>query len=290
MGRYERPDSLDAAIELQRSGRWTVLAGGTDHYPARVGDRVEEDVLDLSGITSLRGISETTDGGWRIGATTTWTDIVRAALPSAFDGLKAAAREVGGIQIQNRGTIAGNLCNASPAADGVPPLLTLNASVEVTRPDGVEIVALSDFILGNRKTLLTDDALVSAVLVPKQEATTTSAFHKLGARKYLVISIAMVSALVSRAPDGSIGSARVAVGACSAVARRLPAVETALSGARNDQVADRLADLVQTSGTEALGLSPIDDVRGSAEYRQEIAVTLIARAVTEALDLPKQAA
>jgi CO/xanthine dehydrogenase FAD-binding subunit len=96
-----------------------VLAGGTDFYPARVGRAIDEDILDITAIGELRGIAEDADG-WRIGATTTWSELIETRLPPLFDGLKLAAREVGGRQIQNAGTIAGNLCNASPAADGVP--------------------------------------------------------------------------------------------------------------------------------------------------------------------------
>ena len=110
-----------------------MLAGGTDFYPARVGRAIDEDVLDIGGIDVLRGITAG-PAGWRLGATTTWSELLEADLPPLFDGLKQAAREVGGRQIQNAGTFAGNLCNASPAADGVPALLALDAEVELAGP------------------------------------------------------------------------------------------------------------------------------------------------------------
>ena len=115
---------------------------GTDFYPARVGRPVDENILDISGIAALRGILGR-PGGWRLGATTTWGELIAADLPPLFDGLKQAAREVGGRQIQNAGTIAGNLCNASPAADGVPPLLALDAAVELASRTGSRNVPLS---------------------------------------------------------------------------------------------------------------------------------------------------
>jgi CO/xanthine dehydrogenase FAD-binding subunit len=132
---YFQPHTLaDAADALAKSGG-QLLAGGTDFYPA-LGDRpVTTSVIDISRVAELHGIrmeAETVV----IGGAATWSEIVRHPLPPCFDALKAAAREIGGIQIQNRGTIAGNLCNASPAADSVPPLLTLDAEVELVSSAG----------------------------------------------------------------------------------------------------------------------------------------------------------
>ena len=121
MGQYLRPTSVDAALRALGAARLTIIAGGTDIYPARVGRPLADDILDLSAVAGLGGIAEGADA-WRIGAGTTWSELIAADLPALFDGLKLAAREVGGAQIQNAGTLAGNLCNASPAADGVPPL------------------------------------------------------------------------------------------------------------------------------------------------------------------------
>ena len=165
MGDYLRPVSLDEALQaLARP--WTVLAGGTDFFPARVGRAIDENVLDIGGIADLRGIEATPDG-WRLGATTTWSELIESPLPPLFDGLKQAAREVGGRQIQNAGTIAGNLCNASPAADGVPPLLALDAEVELAGRAGTRRLPVSAFITGNRRTVLAPGELLVALHVPK---------------------------------------------------------------------------------------------------------------------------
>jgi CO/xanthine dehydrogenase FAD-binding subunit len=266
---YLRPHRLEEALgALQRP--FTVLAGGTDFYPARVGRTIDEDVLDISAIADLRGIAATA-AGWRLGATATWGELIAAELPPLFDGLKQAAREVGGRQIQNAGTIAGNLCNASPAADGVPPLLALDAEVEIANRSGTRRVPLAAFITGNRRTVLRPGELVVAVHVSAPAHDARSAFLKLGARRYLVISIAMAAATLEIS-GGRVVRARVAVGACSAVAQRLPALEAALAGAPVDGALG-----TQVEPAHLAPLVPLDDIRGSARYRTDVALTLLKR-------------
>lgn len=276
MASYVRPTSLAEALDhlsAANSNAPVILAGGTDFYPVRVGRAIDDDILDLTGISDLRGISETAEG-WRIGATTTWTDVVTADLPPLFDALRSAARVIGGVQIQNAGTVAGNLCNASPAADSVPPLLAMRARVEISSSSGKRDAGLSDFITGNRRTALKPGELVSAVLIPKPKKDAQSIFLKLGAREYLVISIAMV-AVVLEVENNVVSAASVAVGACSAVAQRLPYLEAELIGRRLNTA---LANRVQSSHFE--NLKPIDDIRADAGYRREAAETLVRRALT----------
>lgn len=266
---YLRPTSLTAALDALAQGGLTVIAGGTDYYPARVGKPAGDDLLDITGIESLRGIADAGDH-WRIGATTSWSDIIGTELPPAFDGLKAAAREIGGRQIQNAGTVAGNLCNASPAADGVPPLLALDARVELSGVASTSAVPLADFIIGNRRTRRQAEQLLTAILVPKMAYPARGGFAKLGSRRYLVISIVMAAAVLE-IDAGKIAAARIAVGACSAVAQRLPALEAALAGCP----LPGLGALVQPAHLATL--SPIDDVRGSASYRHDAALTVLRR-------------
>jgi CO/xanthine dehydrogenase FAD-binding subunit len=268
---YLRPGEVEEAVRALASTPLTILAGGTDFYPARVGRPVAEDVLDVTAIGALRGITETADR-FRLGAATTWSEVIQAELPPLFDGLKLAAREVGGVQIQNAGTLAGNLCNASPAADGVPCLLALDAEIELASVGGTRVVPLAAFITGNRRTTRRRDELVTAVLVPKPARPARSTFLKLGARKYLVLAIALVAASVEIA-DGRVAAARVAVGACSEVAQRLPALEAALAG----RPLGELAAAVEPA--HLASLSPIDDVRGAAEYRREAALVVVRRAL-----------
>jgi CO/xanthine dehydrogenase FAD-binding subunit len=270
MGLYLRPTDLADALAALAQRPLTVLAGGTDFYPARVGRPVDDDILDIGALAALRGIADAGDH-LRIGAATTWSGIVAAELPDWFAGLKLAARDVGGVQIQNAGTIAGNLCNASPAADGVPPLLALDATVELASRAGRRAVPLGDFITGNRRTARRADELMTAVLVPRPRHAARAGFTKLGARRYLVISIVMAAAVLE-VDAGRIAAARVAVGACSAVARRLPALEAALSGR---PCAPGLGAVVRAA--HLAPLSPIDDVRGTAAYRSDAARTMLVR-------------
>ena len=233
---FARPVDFAEALRLIAEPDARVLAGGTDVFPA-AGDRpLAGSYVDVTALPALCGIKSESD--WlRIGAAVTWSDIVKADLPPAFAALQAAAREVGGVQIQNRGTIA-----------------------------------------GNRRTARARDEIMTAVLVPQQPPTARSSFLKLGARRYLVISIVMVAVLLDSA-DGIVRGARVAVGACSAVAKRLPDVERRLVGAPAS------AGLGNRVGPQHLAaLSPIDDLRASAAYRHDAALTLVRRAIDLCLD------
>lgn len=275
--RYARPKALGEALALRESGA-QIIAGGTDFYPARVGrplhDREAGCVLDLTALRELSGIADEGER-YRIGALTRWTDIAEAPLPAHLHCLQAAAREVGGRQIQNRATIGGNLCNASPAADGVPALLALDAEVELLSRAGIRRLRLTDFIPGPRQTALRPDEILGAILVPKPRGAAHSSFLKLGARKYLVISIVMAAGCLDIVDD-RIAEARLAIGACSPVARRLPGLEAALRGE-----APR-AGLARLLRPEHLApLAPIDDVRASAEYRGEAALTVVRRLLEE---------
>ena len=272
---YYRPTEVAMALNHIARAGLSILAGGTDYYAARVGRPLDEPILDITAIEGLRGI-ETAADHWRIGAGTTWTGLLETPLPPVFDGLKLAAREIGGVQIQNSGTLAGNLCNASPAADGVPALLALDASVELASTRGARILTLAQFILGPRKTARRADELLTAILVPKPQFEARSHFLKLGARKYLVISITMASVVIEH-EGGIVRAARVAVGACSPVATRLPALEAALLGQRMNARLPEVAIAAHLSP-----LAPIDDVRASAEYRLDSALTVIKRTIAGA--------
>jgi CO/xanthine dehydrogenase FAD-binding subunit len=275
MSLYLRPESLHDALAALGRQPLTVLAGGTDFYPARVGRPVNESLLDISALAPLRGIVETSDH-WRLGAATTWTDVIEAPLPPLFQALRQAAREVGGVQIQNAGTLGGNLCNASPAADGVPVLLALDASVELASRAGTRTLPLAAFITGPRRTARAADELLTAVLIPRPGGAALSGFAKLGARRYLVISIVMAAACLEWDATGRVRAARVAVGACAPLARRLPALETALAGC---PLGLGLGEAVSES--QLAPLSPIDDVRAEAAYRLDAAGTLLRRLLAD---------
>lgn len=271
---YVRTSTLEDALTALADGDRLVLCGGTDVYPAHAGRRLARDVVDISAIDELRGI-EVAAGQVRIGAGTTWSEIASADLPSCFDGLRSAALEVGSVQIQNAGTIGGNLCNASPAADGVPPLLTLDASVEVASASGRRTMPLARFLTGYRATALRGDELLTAVVVPAANRATTASFVKLGSRHSMVISIAMVAATL-HVDEGIARAVRLAVGACSPVARRLSGLESLITGRRVDD--DVTAVIEQEPMSE---LAPIGDIRASADYRRDVVPVLVARALRQ---------
>jgi N-methylhydantoinase B len=271
MTAYYRPRSLEEALAIRAETGALPLAGGTDIHPLRTaraawGEPWASPVLDLSAVPGLDGITET-DAGWRIGARTSWTAIAQAGLPPLFDGLRAAAQEVGGRQVQNRGTIAGNLVTASPAGDGIPNLLVLDAKVELASRGATRRLPVAAFLTGYRATALAPGEIVTALHIPRCDGA-RGHFEKLGARRYLVISIAMAAAVL-RLDGGRISEARIAVGACSPVARRLPALEAALAG-----VAPR--DAPRVPAAEHLApLAPIDDIRASGAYRRDAALALL---------------
>lgn len=273
MAAYFRPSSLAEALAIRARQPVTVLAGGTDVYPARAnrvgwGDMRRDSILDISAIRELKGIAEEPDR-IRLGALTTWDEMRRATLPPALAGYQKAARDVGGAQIQNRGTLVGNICTASPAGDGIPCLLTLDAEVEIASERGRRMVPMTAFIDGYRHTVCRPEELVTAILVPRPPDGAHGSFVKLGARRYLVISIVMAAAVLAADAAGAIIHARVAVGACSAVARRLPQLEQALLG----QPVAAAPDLVESG--QFAPLAPIDDVRASGAFRAAVAVDVV---------------
>jgi len=270
MSDYLRPDNLEEALASLSEKPRILLAGGTDFFPARVGKPINENVLDITGITSLRTI-EITGKGIKIGALTTWSDIVHSNLPPAFNGLKKAAITIGGIQTQNAATICGNICNASPAADSVPNLMALEAKVKLQSLNQTRILKLEDFLLGNRKTARKPNELVSEILIPSPNENTCGNFEKLGARAYLVISIVMVGAVVELDNQKTVVNLKIAVGSCSPVAKRLRLLE-------KEAVGQKLKS-IRIEPKHINSLKPIDDIRATANYRANIIPELLTRVV-----------
>lgn len=270
--RYERPETLQDALALRAEADLRVAAGCTDLFAATERKILPGDILDITGVAALSGIEDAGEE-IRIGATTTWAEIARAPLPAGFNALKAAALEVGGPQIQNAGTIGGNLCNASPAADGAPPLLILDAEVELTTRARTRRLPLAEFLKGPRRTALAPDELLTAFVIPKARAEAPSSWFKLGARDSLVISIIMVAAQVETTGARLTGAA-LAVGAAGPVATRLHEVEQAMIGETIDSA-------TIDDAMVAAGLSPIDDPRADAAYRAKAAAEALRRAITQ---------
>src|SRR4029453_19365255 len=166
MGSYLRPTELTEALAALAEGPGVIPAGGTDHHPGRGGRPLDDDLLDITALPDLRRIAD--EGAhWRIPALATWTDLLETRLPPLFDGLKRAACDVGGVQIQNAGTLCGNLCNASPAADGTPNLLAQDAMVELSSARATRCLPVAAFVTGSRAITRRPEEMVTALLVPK---------------------------------------------------------------------------------------------------------------------------
>lgn len=271
---YLRPATLPDALEALAETRGTILSGGTDLFPALTDPALSGTVIDISSVDEMKGIHATAEH-ILFGGRTTWSEVVKARLPRGFDGLKAAAREIGSVQIQNQATVAGNICNASPAADGVAALMALDAEVTLASRDTSRTLPLGQFVHGNRKTGRRADELLTSIRIPRRLETAASTFLKLGARRYLVISIVMVAAnLVFDAENGTILEALICVGSCSPVAVRLAELERSLVGR---PLHNGLQGIMRPE--HFAGLAPIDDVRATAAYRKEVAQTLVKRAL-----------
>jgi carbon-monoxide dehydrogenase small subunit/xanthine dehydrogenase small subunit len=270
---FYRPRSLDDAIEIlaQRPGEVRPVAGGTDILVhAKDGQQDRAALFDISAIPELKGIEER-DGHVWIGAGASHTEIMHSPLVAQWlPALHQACAVIGGPQIRNRGTLGGNLANASPAADAVPPLVAVGAVVELVSANGRREVSIDDFSTGYRKTVLEPDELILGVRVPKR-AGLRSTFLRLGQRQAQAISKVSL-ALAMTFKDGRPDFVRVALGSVAPTVIRAPATEKALLGGGYD-------GLVRARQAIREEVKPIDDIRSTGDYRREMAAVLLARAV-----------
>jgi CO/xanthine dehydrogenase FAD-binding subunit len=273
MATFSRPSTLNEACTMLATSSFQVINGGTGIMSTLAEGLAPGRLLDLSRLNELKGI-EIRGEYVRIGGRVTWREIALANLPPSFDTLKQAARGVGSIQIRNIGTIAGNVCMASSSADGVPPLLALDAKIELVSMAGRRDIPLSHFIVGDKSTVRRPDEIVAAIVIPRRSDVGLSVFLKVGARSLMTSSIVMVAAILARGATDRVEHARIAVGSCSAVAQRLPELERALVGAVAKPGLSELA-----GPNHLVMLAPKDDIRASAAYRRDAALTLIRRAL-----------
>jgi len=252
-----------------------VLAGGTDLLVAAHRKPAPTGILDLFALADLVGISEDDDGGVRIGAATTYGQLIRDDVAQrVLPCLVAASREIGALQIQARGTIGGNIGTSSPVGDSLPPLLALDAEVELASTSGRRTVPYDEFCLGYRQTALKGDELIVSVRIPPIAENVVQYWRKVGTRRAQSISKVMLAVAVGL-EERVITHARVAFGAVAATPIRAKACEQAMIGARPGP---ELADAVRAA--LATEITPIDDVRSNAVYRLGVAQNLIARFVT----------
>jgi probable selenate reductase FAD-binding subunit len=273
---YRTPSSLSEALAILKDyqGKAKLLAGGTDLIPKMKKRIVLADmILDLNHVPGLANIELRKDALY-IGALARLEEIKDSPLVQKKAlALVQAIRIMASPPIRNRGTIAGNLGTASPAADTAPPLLVLNASVRLQSSAGERIIPLTDFFLGPAETMKRPDEILTEVIIPMEEGR--SAFQKLGRRKAFTLSIASAAAF-AKTRGGKMEEIRVALGAVAPTPIRGRKVEEALKG--REVNAENIAQAAEWIKKE---VRPISDVRASAEYRRDMSYVLVKRVLTQ---------
>ncbi|MCK6454574.1 MAG: xanthine dehydrogenase family protein subunit M [Alphaproteobacteria bacterium] len=279
--RYEAPTTVKGAVKLLagKAGLARVLAGGTDLLVQMRTDRVAPDlIVDVKRIAGMRRI-EAKAGGFRIGAAVSGAELgEHKGMRKAWPGVVEAACLIGSTQVQGRATLAGNLCNASPAADSVPALIAAGAAVVVVGPRGRRTVPVEQIPVGPGRTSLKRGELVEAILLPKRPPRSGDAYLRFIPRSEM--DIAVVGAGVSLTLDrqGVCSAARVALGAVAERVIRVPEAEAALIGTKVDGEA-----LERMAASCSAACRPIDDKRGTREFRIKVAGVLARRAAAIAL-------
>ena len=273
--RFESPTTTREAVALltRERGDAYVLAGGTDLLVRMKLDLIEPDlVVDIKGIAAMQSIS-TTASGTRIGAAVSCAELgENKKLKKTWPGVVEAANLIGSDQIQGRCTMVGNLCNASPAADSVPALMAAAAKVVIVGKKKRRTVAIEKIITGPGETSLARGEVIEAIILPRRPPKSGDAYLRFIPRTEM--DIAVVSAGISlKLERGVIKSARVALGAVAATPLLVPAAARAIVGSKLDDAA-----LEKLAAACSNACKPIDDKRGTIEYRTRVAGVLARRA------------
>lgn len=276
--RFEAPTTIDEAVAIlaAEDGVTRLLAGGTDVLVQLRSGMVEPDLmLDIKRIPGMHEIAEE-ENGWRIGAAVPGSTMMEhAGLCAAWPGVVEAAHLIGSTQIHNRATISGNLCNGSPAADSVPAMVAAGAVARIHGPDGMRDVAVEDIPQGPGKTALRKGEMVASIFLPKRPDRSGDAYLRFIPRSEM--DIAVVGAAVSLTLDGDkVSEARVALGAVAPTVKLVGAAADALVGRTVDEAAADLAAVASSA------CAPIDDKRGTIEFRTRVAGVLALRAAKKA--------
>jgi carbon-monoxide dehydrogenase medium subunit len=278
---YLEPTSLQQALEWLNTyrGGARVLAGGTDLYlRLRKGVFLPDYVIDLKRIPGLDYITPNRGGGAQLGPTTLQDDVAGSSLmQQLYPALAESAAWVGAVQTRNRATVVGNLCNASPAADTAPALLSYGVQVKIASVQGERTIPLEEFFVGPGKTALQDNELVAEILLPAPAPHTGAAFFR---RTRTAMDIAVVcGAAMLQLANGSCQSARIGLGAVGPTPMRATRAEAALRGqALTEQVIEEASRIASEEAR------PIDDVRSTAEYRREMVRVLTRRGLRQAME------
>jgi len=275
--RLTTPRSLEAALSLlaDEPGVWKPFAGGTDLMVLlEAGKLTHRNYINIWRLDELRGINANNDHV-TLGALTTYTDIqANPILQSEFPMLCQAASETGGLAIQNRGTLGGNIVNASPAADSPPALLAYDAEVELVSTQGSRWLPYQGFHTGYKQMLIRPDELLTRIRLPRNTSGATHYYRKVGTRKAQAISKVCFAA-VGRTSNGRIEDARVVVGSVAPIIVRCLQTESALRDQKPDAVT------MQSAQASLLReISPIDDIRSTANYRLHVTLNLLGDFIT----------
>jgi CO/xanthine dehydrogenase FAD-binding subunit len=285
--RYEAPSSLDQAVALlaKESGDARILAGGTDLLV-----QMRTDILDPVLIIDIKGIAETRQikeeaGGFRVGAAVTGAELKEhAKLKSVWPGVVEAANLIGSTQIQGRATLGGNLCNGSPAADSVPALIAAGAIAVMAGPGGRRERAMEEMMMGPRQLALARGEIVASFLLPPRPARTADAYLRFIPRTEMDIAVVGCGVCLTLDASGTCIAARVALGAVAPRPLLVPEAARALIGTKLDDAALQKLDAAARAACQ-----PIDDKRGTREYRIKVAGVLARRATQIALERARKA-
>jgi len=283
--RYEAPETLDAAVGLLagESGQVKVLAGGTDVLVQIHADMIEPDVIvDIKKIAEMREVTNE-DGAWRFGAAVTGKELMdHPGFNAAWPGIMDGVRLIGSVQVRGRATVGGNVCNASPAADSVPPMITAKAVATVIGPNGTREVPVEDIAVAPGKTSLEAGEFVVSFQLPKRPARSGDAYLRFTPRTEMDIAVVGCAVNLTLDDAGICTDAIVSLGAVAARALIVDAAAKALIGTTVDDAAmEALAAAASAAAT------PIDDKRGTVEFRTEVAGVLAQRAAAIALERAK---
>lgn len=276
--RYERPRSVAEAVALLAAPDARPLAGGSDLIPQlREGRRQSGLVVDLKHIPDLTAIEHLPSGGWRIGAATP-IGVLRkhAAFAAANGALLDSADLIGSLQVQNRASLGGNLCNAAPSADGVPLLIALDAEAEIHGPSGTRRIPAASVPAGPGRTSLAPGELLVALILPPRAARSADRYLRFTPRREMDIAIAGSGVRIDLAADDTITIARIVLASVGPTPVRATAAEAALVGRKASTAA--FTDAGMRAAAEA---KPISDTRGSADYRRDLVAVLTRRALSD---------
>jgi carbon-monoxide dehydrogenase medium subunit len=275
---YHAPRTLAEAVQLMETlENAKPVIGGTDLVPLlREADCRPSHLVDLNNVVELNYVREQ-EGFICIGATTTHGQVAASEYMRRAPAVVDAVSRIGSPQIRNRGTVAGNLCNASPAADSAPPLLVYDAEVKIASSGGVTIIPLPELFVGPKINCLEPNELVTEVRFPVPPEVSSSSFKRIARRKAFTLSVVSAAAYVEL-DDGVCSEARVAFGSVAETPIRAPDVEEILSGSTlDDETISEAAEAARRS------VAPVTDLRGTAEYRKAMCGVLLKRALHEAV-------